>query len=241
MKTSVRSILTILAAVALAACAPVTPTPVPGWPTASAPPAVTALPTTAPTDEPTPTDLPTAEPTAEPTQEPPVAGDHEPEGGDADMVASADWGQLTERVIEAIGMRFDLPEGFQGRPSDLEGQYIYAYRDDPNLQVSVEWARLEPPMEPEAVLLPSPSRVLKSEPMELAWGTGRLVTLELLGSADEGQVAPVVGASKHLLVVRTDDQGRLGISIALRAPELDQLEANLDLLDAIIASVSFEG
>jgi len=152
-----------------------------------------------------------------------------------------DWGQPTERVIESIGMRFDLPESFQGRPSDLDGQYAYAHRDDPNLQVSVEWARLEPPMEPEAALLPTPARVLKSEPVELAWGTGRLVTLELLGMADEGEVAPVVGASKHLLVVRTDAEGRLGISIALRAPELDQLETNLDLLDAIIASVRFEG
>lgn len=229
MKVQIVCTLVALAALTLASCVPDTPTEVPTWPTASSPPSVTPLPTYQP-----------AESTSEPMQEPPATEASKPEGDETGVVASAGWGQPTERVITAIGMRFLLPEGFQGRPTDLDGQHAYAFRDDPNLQVGVEWVLLEPPMEPEAALLPSPSRVLASEPVELDWGSGRLVTLELLGVADEGEAAPVVGATEQLLVVRTDDGGRLGVSVYLRALEMDQLEANADLLDEVIASVRFE-
>lgn len=152
---------------------------------------------------------------------------------------AAEWGSMQERTVEAIGLRFMLPARFQGMPSDLDGQYVYASPDLPGVQVGVLWCRLDPPTEAEAALLPTPSRVLDSQPVELGGGSGRMVTLELLGAAEEGQEAPVVGVERHLLVVRTDDQGRLGVSIYMRAPELDQLEASGDLLESVIASVSF--
>ena len=221
-------ILTTLIAVLVTACAgPTTalPTTVPERPSST----TTAVPATASPRAvpPTVTPMPTNKP--EPTQE--LA---------TESGSPAGWGPAQTREILALGLRFDLPESFQGLPSDLDGQMAYRSPDLPDVQVGVMWRDLEPPMEPEAALLPTPSRVLASDPIDTAWGSGRVITLELLGMADEGHEAPVVGVARHVLLVRTDVPGRRAVDFYLRAPGEKQLEAYAGLLDGMLESATFD-
>ncbi len=205
------------------ACAVPGQQPTPTQPPATPPPTATAEPSPIP---PTATVVSTDTPSA--TEE--AAADSTPQVGE----------QPTEtREIMALGLRFELPEDFQGMPSDLDGQMAYVSRRAPGIQVGVMWRDLEPPMEPEAALLPTPSRVLASDPFEAPWGNGRVVTLELLGAAEEGQEAPVVAVSRHVLVVRTEDGGRRAVDFFLRAPDEQQLEAYVGLLDGMLDTAEF--
>jgi len=149
------------------------------------------------------------------------------------------WGAMREVKVAALGLRFELPESFQGLPSDLDGQLAFASRDVPNVQVGVLWSDLEPPMEPEAAVLPTPSRVVASEPVELLLGSGRLITLEVLGIADEGEEAPVLAVERHMLLVVTSDEGRRAIDLYLRAPDYKQLEAYAEVLDGMVETAEF--
>jgi hypothetical protein len=229
--TSYLTLTTLIALLVTACAGPVQPTET------ALPTLVSERPSATPTAVQA-TVSPTAMPptvTPEPTSTPEPTEELATESG-----SLGDWGPVQTREILALGVRFDLPEEFQGLPSDLDGEMAYASSDVPDVQVGVMWRDLEPPMEPEAALLPTPSRVLASEPIETAWGNGRLITLEVLGMAEEGQEAPVVGVERHVLVVRTNDDPPRAVDFYLRASSETQLEAYAGLLEGVLETATFD-
>jgi hypothetical protein len=187
-------------------------------PPAQQTPAVTETPTAAPA----PTESPIPADTASPEQEP--------------------WSYQTID-IEEIGLRFEVPAGWDRvgsewawAPPGRGAQVIQ------RLIIGVHWATLAPPQEPEAVLLPGPSEIVDSEPVEVGWGGGRSYTLEVLESAPEdgGTRAPVSSVETHVIIVVPRDGGRLGVDFYARADDSEQLEDIQPFLEHMVDSSMME-
>ena len=114
----------------------------------------------------------------------------------------------------------------------------WAPPEDDAIRLGVRSAMLEPPQEPEAVLLPQPAQVLDAQPVELVWGSGRRFTVEVYGEAEEGTgQAPVESVETHVLVVIERDGARWAIDVYTQAPSAGQLAEIEDVLQRALASV----
>ncbi len=127
--------------------------------------------------------------------------------------------------IADAGLSLEVPDGW----ARLEPAWTWAQTLGSEAQVGVSWAVLEPPQEPEAVLLPSPSEVVSSDPVELAVGSGRRIVLNVLGSTEEGgdAAAPVIAVQTHVLVTVVQGGVRVAYDFFASAPTQDGL-ATLD-------------
>jgi hypothetical protein len=105
-------------------------------------------------------------------------------------------------------------------------------------RLGVKWVDIAPPQEPEAALLPQPAQVIASEPIDLAWGSGRTFTLEVFAEAVEGEgQAPVARFEKHALIVVEWDGGRRAFDVYVSAPTAEGLAGLEGVLDVVLASV----
>lgn len=101
--------------------------------------------------------------------------------------------------IPEAGLVFEVPVGWQR----LETEWAWSPDDANGLRIGVNWMDIQPPQEVEAAMLPAPSQVIHSEPVELGWGSGRRFTLEVYAPAAQGSdtQAPVQSVETHVLVV----------------------------------------
>jgi hypothetical protein len=62
---------------------------------------------------------------------------------------------------------------------------------------------IQPPQEVEAVMLPTSSQIIHSEPVELGWASGQSFTVEVYAPAAQGDDtrAPVQSVETHVIVV----------------------------------------
>jgi len=128
--------------------------------------------------------------------------------------------------IEELSLRLEVPAGWER--VDSEWAWAPPGRGAHEIQrviIGVHWAGLAPPQEPEAVLLPGPSEIVESEPVDVGWGTGRSYTLQVFESAPEhgGTRAPVSSVETHVVIVVFRDGGRLGLDFYARADDSEQL------------------
>jgi len=149
-----------------------------------------------------------------------------------------DGSELTyERVpVTEAGLSLDVPAGWRKAESG-----VWTAPEDEALRLGVRWADLEPPQEPDVVLLPQPALVLDSEPVEVTWGSGRRFTVEVYGEAEEeaGQ-APVQAVETHVLVVVEQEGGRRAYDVYIGAPDAGQLASLETILQHALSSVVFE-
>jgi len=128
--------------------------------------------------------------------------------------------------IEEIGLTFEVPDGWQR----VDSEWSWAppgrgAQDIQELLIGVHWASLAPPQEAEAVLLPGPSQIIDSAPIDVGWGSGRSFQLEVYEStpAGEGTKPAIASFETHVLIVVTSNGGRLGFDFYARAQDLEQL------------------
>jgi hypothetical protein len=141
---------------------------------------------------------------------------------------------LTYESVELpeAGLTVEAPEGWQR----AESEPVWT-TDDGALKLGVNWVDLEPPMELEAALLPMPSQVLESSPVDVAWGSGRSFTVEVYSAATEGQgQAPVVAFETHILVSLEQGGGRRAFDFYASAPTREELVALQPALDHLLYS-----
>jgi hypothetical protein len=82
---------------------------------------------------------------------------------------------------------------------------------------------------------------LTSEPVELAWGSGRQFTVEVYGEAEEGAgQAQVQTVEAHVLVVVERDGGRRAYDITVSAPDAQRLHTLESTLQRALTSVVLE-
>jgi hypothetical protein len=136
-------------------------------------------------------------------------------------------GQETYQRVEIAdtGLSLELPAGWLR----LDPEWAWMPAEGSDLRLGVNWIDLQPPMEPEAALLPNHAQVLSSEQVTLSWGQGRRVVLEVYAPAAQGAdvKAPVESVQIHVLVVVDQDGARRGYdfyAIGGTAEELAGLE-----------------
>jgi len=125
-------------------------------------------------------------------------------------------------TVPDLGLTFEVPADWTQFEPDL------AWTPEPGgeLRLAVTWTELEPPMEPEAVLLPSPSQIMDSEPIDLAWTKGRRFSLKVFGPEGEGSDSEAAVASVQTHVLLSLDAGgdRLGVDLYASAPSAEALK-----------------
>ncbi|MFP4394896.1 MAG: hypothetical protein ACLFTI_06490 [Anaerolineales bacterium] len=139
-------------------------------------------------------------------------------------------------TIPDIRLRFEMPAAWQ----HLDSQWAWTPDANGEMQVGVNWAYLEPPLEMEAALLPQPAQILDSEPLMTSVGEGRAFTLETYGEAapSDGNdaKAPVQTVETHVLVAVEQNGQRLGVDFYASAPTAEQLAELDDVLQALVSS-----
>ena len=101
--------------------------------------------------------------------------------------------------IPEAGLVFESPAGWLR----LEPEWAWAPDGANSLRIGVNWMDVQPPQEVEAALLPTPSQVIHSVPVELDWASGRSFTVEVYAPAAQGDDtrAPVQSVETHVLIV----------------------------------------
>jgi hypothetical protein len=133
-----------------------------------------------------------------------------------------------EVTVSDLGLTFEVPADWM----QLEPNLAWTPELRGELGLGLAWTELEPPMEPEAVLLPSPSQIVNSDPVDLVWARGRRFTLEVYAPAAAGgdTKAPVESVETHVLLTVDRGEERLGLDFYASAPSaagLEQLEPAL--------------
>lgn len=136
--------------------------------------------------------------------------------------------------LSEANLALEVPAAWQSRPQELDQAWVADGLD--RFRLGVRWTELQPPMEIEAALLPQPAQVLASEPVELSWGSGRRVTLELYGPAAEGgdEQAPVASVETHILITAEIGGTRYGYDLYAAAPTAEGLEQLAPLLQHMV-------
>ena len=101
--------------------------------------------------------------------------------------------------IPEAGLEFEVPAGWMR----LEAEWAWSPDGANSLRLGVNWMDIQPPQEVEAAMLPTPSQIIHSEPVELDWGSGRRFTVEVYAPAAQGDDtrAPVQSVETHVLIV----------------------------------------
>jgi len=150
-------------------------------------------------------------------------------------MGSEEAGYVRVSLAEA-GLSLDVPAAW----TEIAPATWAASEESP-WRLGVRWVDLEPPQEPEAALLPQPAQILTSEPVELAWGSGRRFTVEVYGEAEEGTgQAQVQTVETHVLVVVERDGGRRAYDITVSAPDAQRLRNLESTLQRALTSVVLE-
>jgi hypothetical protein len=125
--------------------------------------------------------------------------------------------------IPQVGLSFEVPADWQR----LEPEWVWAPSPGSAVHLGVNGVELEPPMEPEAVLLPNHAQILDSEPIHLSWGEGRRFLLERYGPAAESEgeerKAPVEAVELHIVSIIEQRDDSLALNLYASAPTMEDL------------------
>lgn len=123
-------------------------------------------------------------------------------------------------------------------------EWVWTPAEESGLLLGVRWVDLQPPQEAESVLLPQHAQIVQSEDIDLAWGSGRLFTVEVFGSASQGNdtQASVHSVEMHAIIVVSQDGTRRAYDLYAVAPDAEQMAAQEPVLrhllnTAMLASV----
>jgi hypothetical protein len=126
-----------------------------------------------------------------------------------------------EMNIPEAGLVFEVPAGWLR----LEPEWAWAPDGANSLRLGVNWMDIQPPQEVEAAMLPTPSQVIHSEPVELGWGSGRRFTVEVYAPAAQGgdTRAPVQSVETHVLIVVSQGDTRRAFDFYASGQTAEQL------------------
>jgi hypothetical protein len=135
------------------------------------------------------------------------------------------------RVVETPELRVEVPADWQRRDALWTWAPPGAPEGAAAQWVGVNVVDLEPPQEPEAVLLPQPAQVVASTEVDLGWAQGRSFTLEVYDAA--GAVASM---ERHVVVTVAQDGTRRAYDLYAAGKTAELLEALAPVLEHMLAS-----
>ncbi len=123
--------------------------------------------------------------------------------------------------VPQIGLSFEVPADWQ----QLDPETAWAPGPDSDHRLALNGVELEPPMEPEALMLPNDAQIIESQPIDLGWAKGRRFTLEVYASAaQQGEEAAVESVQTHTLITIAQGEKRLGLDFYTVAPSIEGLQ-----------------
>jgi len=123
--------------------------------------------------------------------------------------------------IPETGLVFEVPAGWLR----LEPEWAWAPDVANSLRLGVNWMDIQLPQEVEAAMLPTPSQVIHSEPVELGWGSGRRFTVEVYAPAAQGgdTRSSVQSVETHVLIVVSQGDTRRAFDFYASGQTAEQL------------------
>ena len=160
-----------------------------------------------------------------------------PEGPQPEPSAEADPAYRTT-TASRLGLTLEVLAAWV----QLEPELIWALEPASKLLLGVNGTPLDPPMEPEAVLLPNHAKTLTSEAVDLGWAQGRRFSLEVYAPMADAtdEKATVESVETHALVTFEQGGERMGLDFYTRAPTVEELGELDDELEHAIDSVHLE-
>jgi hypothetical protein len=105
-------------------------------------------------------------------------------------------------------LALDVPVGWE----QVEADWVWLPDPEGLRHVGLKWSDIEPPLLPEAAMLPRNAVTLIAEPIAMSWGTGQRYTVEVYAPAQPSQGAEatptVLSVETHILIVVQREQGR---------------------------------
>ncbi len=141
-------------------------------------------------------------------------------------------------TIPEAGLVLEVPVSWEQRAP----QWAWEPLGNQGQQVGVKWLDVQPPQEVEAALLPTPSQIVESEEVDLAWAKGRSFTLEVYGPTTESgdSKAPIVAMEQHVIVVVEQDSGRRAYDFYASAKTAEQLAVVKPVFHQMLASTNMD-
>jgi hypothetical protein len=140
--------------------------------------------------------------------------------------------------IADAGLTVEAPSGWLR----IEPEWVWKPAAESRSLLGVKWVDLQPPMEAEAALLPTPSQTVQSEAVDLSWGQARSCTLEVYGEATPGGgKAPVTAVETHILIVVDRDGARRAYDLYASGGTADELAALQPALKHMLDSAVLQG
>jgi hypothetical protein len=138
--------------------------------------------------------------------------------------------------IPDVGLVLEVPSDWQR----LDPEWVWFPDDTGDLRIGIKWADIQPPMEPEAMMLPNHSQTLQSEPVELDWGNGRRFTVEVYGPAIQGgdTQAPVQSVETHILVIASQGDARRAFDFYASGRTTEQITSLEPALQRVLDSAT---
>jgi len=171
---------------------------------------------------------PTPVPANVPTPQPAVAAT-------ATIQAEVSYEQV---ALPETGLSLEVPASWQR----LDPDWAWSPAGDGLPRLGVTWRDLQPPEEVEAALLPSPAQVLDSQPVDLGWGSGRRVTLEVYApeTGNGDAQAAVQSVETHVLVVVQEGTNRRAYDLFGIAESPEALSAIEPMLEHLSETATLE-
>lgn len=154
------------------------------------------------------------------------------------LVETKNTAASTQRIdVHEAGISFEIPANWQQPTEELR----WIPEAGAESALGFTWLALDPPQEPEAALLPSPSQVLSSTEIDPGWGKGRSITLEVFGvaGAEDDTQAPVEAVQNHIIIIADQEQRKLAFDFFSTAPNMELLLELESALEGMLESVRF--
>lgn len=157
-------------------------------------------------------------------------------GTSAPTASPATLPDYTTITVAEVTMQFEVPADW----ARLGDENVWTPKDGGNLQLGFNWMPLEPPMIPEAVMLPNHAVSVSAEPVTLAWGAGQRITVEVYAPAAQNapEPAPVIAVETHTLFQMQLGDTKYGLDFYASAPTAEALAALEPLFNHILLSAT---
>ncbi|MGC9348128.1 MAG: hypothetical protein ACP5JG_08335 [Anaerolineae bacterium] len=178
----------------------------------------------------------TAEPEPTATSEPQAAPSATPSPVVEEPTPTSELPTFTTVELPDAGLTFEIPESWVR----LDEGTVWAPSQDAAIRVGFKWSELNPPQEPEAVLLPENAQIVSSEQVETSIGNGRRFLVSVYAPATEGgdDDAVVASVETHVLVIISDQDTRRGYDFYAAADSEERLPEAQLVLDRVLATAS---
>jgi hypothetical protein len=141
--------------------------------------------------------------------------------------------------IAHTGLSFEVPSGWLR----LDPEWVWTPAEGSDLLLGVNWVDLQPPTEPEAVLLPNDAQILYSEEAMLSWGQGRRFLLEVYAPAAQSgdEKAPVESVEIHVLAKVQHGEMYRVFDLYVRGAGMEDMGTLDPLLQRVLESSTVAG